>query len=76
MQPAGVPKWQVPSEQESAVQAFESLQSAPVVQGMQPGAGAPNWQVPLEQVSAVQAFESLQSPLVVQGMQPGAGAPK
>jgi hypothetical protein len=61
---------QVPSEQESVVQAFWSLQSPSVVQGTQPGMSSAA-QEHTEKETVVQAFWSLQSPSVGQGMQPG-----
>src|SRR5213592_2965912 len=61
--------WQTPASQVSTVQAFPSLQSATVVQGVQP-ARAVLWQTPASQESVVQAFPSLQSATVVQGVQP------
>src|SRR5206468_2831511 len=60
---------QVLASQESVVQAFPSLQSATVEQGVQP-AMAVLWQTPASQVSVVQAFRSLQSAAVEQGVQP------
>ena len=50
------------------MQAFPSLQSATVVQGVQP-AIAVFWQTPPEQESVVQAFWSSQSAAVEQGVQ-------
>src|SRR6266403_799663 len=47
--------WQTPASQVSMVQAFWSLQSAAVEQGVQP-AMAVLWQTPASQVSMVQAF--------------------
>ena len=61
--------WQTPTSQVSTVQAFPSLQSATVEQGMQP-AMAVLWQTPASQESVVQAFRSLQSATVEQGVQP------
>src|SRR6266478_3866688 len=61
--------WQTPASQVSMVQAFPSLQSATVEQGVQP-ARAVLWQTPASQVSVVQAFWSLQSAAVEQGVQP------
>src|SRR6266478_4526812 len=55
--------WQTPASQVSMVQAFPSLQSATVEQGVQP-ARAVLWQTPASQVSVVQAFWSLQSAAV------------
>src|SRR5438477_9494970 len=61
--------WQTPASQVSTVQAFPSLQSATVEQGVQP-ARAVLWQTPASQESVVQAFRSLQSATVEQGVQP------
>src|SRR5213078_3982008 len=61
--------WQTPASQVSTVQAFPSLQSTTVEQGVQP-AIAVLWQTPASQVSVVQAFRSLQSAAVEQGVQP------
>src|SRR6266516_914734 len=61
--------WQTPASQVSMVQAFPSLQSATVEQGVQP-AMAVLWQTPASQESVVQAFRSLQSATVEQGVQP------
>src|SRR5207247_8993300 len=55
------------------LQAFWSLQSAAVEQGVQP-AMAVLWQTPASQDSVVQAFWSLQSAGAVQGVQPAMGA--
>src|SRR5438132_2790765 len=61
--------WQTPASQVSTVQAFPSLQSATVEQGVQP-AIAVFWQTPPEQEAVVQALPSVQSATVVQGVQP------
>src|SRR5207248_10952720 len=61
--------WQTPASQVSTVQAFPSLQSATVEQGVQP-ARAVLLQTPAPQESVVQALPSLQSTTVVQGGQP------
>src|SRR5437667_7043611 len=66
--------WQTPASQVSTVQAFPSLQSATVVQGVQP-AIAVFWQPPPEQESVVQAFWSLQSAAVEQSVQPARAVP-
>src|SRR5438132_9921219 len=60
--------WQTPASQVSTVQAFPSLQSATVEQGVQP-ARAVLLQTPASQESVVQAFPSLQSAPVVPGVQ-------
>jgi hypothetical protein len=57
----------------SVVQAFWSLQSAGVEQGVQP-ARAVLWQTP-SQESVVQAFWSSQSAAVVQSVQPAVAVP-
>src|SRR2546428_7222534 len=57
--------WQTPALQESVVQAFPSLQSAAVVQSLQPAMGVLE-QTPALQESAVQGFRSLQSAAVEQ----------
>src|SRR5437870_3766466 len=57
--------WQTPALQESVVQAFPSLQSAAVVQSLQPAMGVLE-QKPALQESAVQGFRSLQSAAVEQ----------
>src|SRR2546425_1260978 len=61
--------WQTPASQASMVQAFPSLHSATVEQGVQP-AMAVLWQTPASQESVVQAFWSSQSVTVVQGLHP------
>src|SRR5207244_2885269 len=61
--------WQTPASQVSTVQAFPSLQSAPVEQGVQP-AMAVFWQTTAAQESGVQAVASLQSAAVEQSVQP------
>src|SRR5256712_4950496 len=61
--------WQTPASQVSMVQAFWSLQSAAVEQGVQPAMAILS-QTPASQVSVVQAFWSLQSLAVEQGVQP------
>src|SRR5438552_3829854 len=61
--------WQTPASQVSMVQAFPSLQSAAVEQGVQP-AIVLDWQTPALQDSIVQALPSSQSLAVVQGVQP------
>src|SRR5437867_3125546 len=61
--------WHTPASQVSTVQAFPSLQSATVEQGVQP-AMALLWQTPASQESVVQAFWSLQSVTVVQDLHP------
>src|SRR5437016_3064389 len=61
--------WQTPASQVSMVQAFPSLQSAAVEQGVQPAMAILS-QTPASQVSVVQAFPSLQSAAVEQGVQP------
>src|SRR5216117_3939657 len=66
--------WQTPASQVSTVQAFPSLQSATVVQGVQP-AIAVFWQTPPEQESVVQAFWSFQSAAVEQSVQPARAVP-
>jgi hypothetical protein len=66
--------WQTPASQVSTVQAFPSLQSATVEQGVQP-AMAVLWQTPASQVSVVQAFWSSQSAAVEQSVQPAMGVP-
>src|SRR5438876_1998527 len=65
---------QTPASQESVVQAFPSLQSTTVVQGVQP-AIAVFWQTPPEQESVVQAFWSSQSAAVEQSVQPAMAVP-
>src|SRR2546426_263486 len=62
--------WQTPASQVSMVQAFPSLQSAAVEQGVQPAMAVLS-QTPASQVSVVQAFWSLQSLAAEQGVQPG-----
>src|SRR2546426_1123555 len=62
--------WQTPASQVSMVQAFWSLQSAAVEQGVQPAMAILS-QTPASQVSVVQAFWSLQSLAAEQGVQPG-----
>src|SRR6266436_2636109 len=61
--------WQTPASQVSMVQAFWSLQSAAVEQGVQPAMAVLS-QTPASQVSVVQAFWSLQSTAVEQSLQP------
>src|SRR5439155_1756950 len=61
--------WQTPAAQVSTVQAFRSLQSAAVEQGVQP-AMAVLRQTPASQESVVHAFPSLQSATVVQRVHP------
>src|SRR6266550_3385055 len=61
--------WQTPASQVSKVQAFPSLQSAAVEQGVQPAMAVLS-QTPASQVSVVQAFWSLQSAAAEQGVQP------
>src|SRR5439155_17718179 len=56
----------------SLVQAFPSLQSPAVAQGVQPAIGL-LLQTPASHVSVVQAFPSLQSVAVVQSLQPAMG---
>src|SRR2546428_12029614 len=65
--------WQTPASQVSVVQAFPSLQSAGVEQGVQP-ARAVLWQTP-SQESVVQAFWSSQSAAGGQGVQPAGAGP-
>src|SRR5437870_3951336 len=62
--------WQTPASQLSMVQAFPSLQSATVEQGVHPTMVV-FWQTPPEQESVVQAFWSSQSAAVEQSLQPG-----
>src|SRR5207237_1412236 len=66
--------WQTPASQDSVVQAFWSLQSLAVAQGVQPAMGV-LWQTPAPQDAVVQARGSVQSAAVGQGVRPAMRVP-